>query len=320
MQLTDKRMSEIFRNPFYCGFLAHNLLDGELIEGRQEKLISKEVFLGANYALKVKRKEFKQKPLNDSLPLKHFFRCDTCGNYLRGYIVKKKLIYYYKCANGKCSCNKSAKELHARFTDTLNHYTIDEGSIPALQERMEAIFEEANQSHAEEFAFLEERYNGVTRKIERLEERFMEEEIDKAFFEKFSSKLKEEKRQMEAEMDKQPLKKSNLNKYIDFALSTACNLSSLWENGDYEMKQKLQFMLFPEGIYYNKKNDESRTGRVNSVFELLCSLSGDLAGQKKGEISMIKNLPDSVPGVGVELYVFVFFLFILKYLIYNILI
>ena len=126
-----------------------------------------------------------------------------------------------------------------------------------------------------------ERFNEVNKKIEKLENRFMEEDIDKAFFEKFSSKLKGEKREIEAEIEKQPLKKSNLNKYMDFAISTACNLSSLWEKGDYEMKQKLQFMLFPEGIYYNKQKDESRTERVNSVFVLLCSLSEGLAGHKK---------------------------------------
>jgi len=28
LRLDKKRLSELFRNPFYCGYIAHSLLDG----------------------------------------------------------------------------------------------------------------------------------------------------------------------------------------------------------------------------------------------------------------------------------------------------
>ncbi len=34
----------------------------------------------------------------------------------------------------------------------------------------------------------------------------------------------------------------------------------------YIAKQRIRFLLFPEGITYNKKTDECRTPRINSVF------------------------------------------------------
>lgn len=38
----------IFFNPFYCGIISNKLLDGILVEGQHEKLISKDTFLAVH--------------------------------------------------------------------------------------------------------------------------------------------------------------------------------------------------------------------------------------------------------------------------------
>src|ERR1700744_3688024 len=43
--LCHQRVADIFRNPFYCGLIAHNMLDGAVIPGNHEGIISKELFL-----------------------------------------------------------------------------------------------------------------------------------------------------------------------------------------------------------------------------------------------------------------------------------
>jgi hypothetical protein len=50
--LDKKRLSEVFRNPFYCGYVAHSLMDGQVIKGKHDALISEELFLRANDVLK----------------------------------------------------------------------------------------------------------------------------------------------------------------------------------------------------------------------------------------------------------------------------
>ena len=59
------------------------------------------------------------------MPLKQFIYCDSCKLPLTGYFVKKKGLYYYKCRTKGCSCNKSAKALHATFTEDLKTYQLD---------------------------------------------------------------------------------------------------------------------------------------------------------------------------------------------------
>ncbi|MHB8402866.1 MAG: recombinase family protein, partial [Bacteroidia bacterium] len=38
-------LTDIFRNPFYCGFMSHNLLNGEVIKGKHPPLIDEDLFL-----------------------------------------------------------------------------------------------------------------------------------------------------------------------------------------------------------------------------------------------------------------------------------
>jgi hypothetical protein len=46
--LATQRVSDIIKNPFYCGLILHNLLEGKVVEGNHEKLVSNELFLKAN--------------------------------------------------------------------------------------------------------------------------------------------------------------------------------------------------------------------------------------------------------------------------------
>jgi site-specific DNA recombinase len=39
LKLHHQRISSIFRNPFYCGLMAHNMLEGKVIEGNHEKMV-----------------------------------------------------------------------------------------------------------------------------------------------------------------------------------------------------------------------------------------------------------------------------------------
>ena len=41
VKIYKQKLSMIFSNPFYCGIISNKLLNGKLVEGQHEKLISK---------------------------------------------------------------------------------------------------------------------------------------------------------------------------------------------------------------------------------------------------------------------------------------
>ena len=177
-KITLKFLFLVFRNPFYCGMLSHKALGGEIIEGKHEALVSKEIFLKVN-DIKNRNYGTSKNPDFESTPLKMFLKCDTCGEYMRGYVVKAKRLFYYKCENKKqCSCNKSAKELHKKFEEILQEIALDEKYIPLFKLQMQTIYNELNENRDKLNGEFQKQLNELKKKMERMEERFINEEID----------------------------------------------------------------------------------------------------------------------------------------------
>ena len=62
--------------------------------------------------------------------------------------------------------------------------------------------------------------------------------------------------------------------------------------GNYGEKSRLQKIIFPEGISYDRKTDRVRTPRVNSFFEPIVGISMGVEVDGQNEVSRFaQNLP-----------------------------
>jgi len=107
-----------------------------------------------------------------------------------------------------------------------------------------------------------------------VEERFVLEEISKEQFEKFNDKYCRQRDQISKELINNSKISSNLEKTVAKGIKIAENLSQVWISSGFENKQKLQYVLFPERIMYNKETDPVRTSRVNALFAEIPILTG----------------------------------------------
>ena len=282
VKTTVKTLGGFFKNPFYCGLLSHMALGGEMVEGKHEPLVSKEIFLKAN-DIKFRDYGKTQNPHFESTPLKMFLKCDVCEEHMRGYLVKAKNLFYYKCDNKKnCSCNKSAKLMHEKFETILNEISLDKKYIPLFKLQLKKIYNEINENQDKINGQFQKQLLELKNKMERLEERFINEEVKPDLYEKFSAKFKQEQWEIEQQIGGCPVSASNLEYYINRSIEFCTELPALWASGSFQDKQKLQKLLFKEGIYYNKQKDETRTTKINSVFLLNASLKGITGGKKNG--------------------------------------
>ncbi len=290
LKVTIQRISDYFRNPFYCGLMAHSALEGQIIEGNHEKLISKEIFLQLNDLIKDKF-GFKLNPQSEPIPLKRFLKCDKCGELLRGYKSKKIQKYYYKCATIGCNCNKRADDLHKNFLKKVSEYTLDinEDHNKVLKREMLLIYNELNKQSEQDSQQIEKQLGEANKKIDRIEERYVLEEIDRAMYEKFYFKFKAEKAEIEKQLATTTIKVSNLEKCTEKVVTLSSKLATVWHCGDFKDRQNLQNLLFPDGMTYNRKNDECRTPRVNEVFGYVADQTRDLAEGRRGYTPSFSN-------------------------------
>ena len=299
-RLTNNRLTDILRNPFYCGYVSHNLLEGEMVRGKHEPLISEEIFLQANDLLKRNAYGYKQLDKNNDIPLRHFVRCADCETPWVGYIVKKKRLYYYKCNKIGCRCNRSAKAMHASFEKFLGEYQLDGRFIEAVKDQLLYTYRSLTVTDKEVVRAIKQGLAEIEVKIEKVQERFAFGEIDRDVFEKVGGRLKEEKKKIEAQLEEPKNKLSNPSEFIQNALEMCSNLANLWVSADYDGKRKLQEIMFPGGIMYDKKIDDYRTMNVNVIIDLIRLISSNSEQKESGQLRNISELSASVPKAGIE--------------------
>ena len=298
VKINEKRLSELFKNPFYCGILITKMLPGEIIVGKHKPIVSKEDFLKINAPdskhLKTKKTD------NINLPLKQFIYCEYCKKPLTGYLVKSKNLYYYKCRTKGCGCNKSAKKLHNEFSKTINNFQVNPKYNSIIKDVMIYTYDNITKELRQEEIQLKKELKAIELKLEAIEERFAIGEIDSGIYQKFKSKYIETQNEIAANLDQSFLSSSNLNEAIDLAIKMSSNINEIWTSGDLKQKKKIQNLLFPSGIGYDKLNDKVRTTRVNSLFAAMPVIEREILKTKNGESIQMNQFSVRVSPTGFE--------------------
>ena len=95
--ISKQRLSDMWRNPFYCGIISHKMLDGEIVKGNHEALISQETFLKVQDIISQNNQGYSVEKKNTDRPLAGTILCPICGSKLTGYFNKQRGRHYYKC-------------------------------------------------------------------------------------------------------------------------------------------------------------------------------------------------------------------------------
>ena len=93
---------------------------------------------------------------------------------------------------------------------------------------------------------------------------------------------------------------SNLNQAVEKGLSISKNLYQLWVSSAYNEKQKLQYLVFPEGMCYDKENKVVLTNRANSLIAEIALQQSVVDENKNGNLLEDYHFGSSVGRTGFE--------------------
>ncbi|WP_258543802.1 recombinase family protein [Parvicella tangerina] len=300
VHINERILSKVFKNPFYCGIIVNRLIPGEVIQGKHEPMVSQDLFIQVNDIIDNKRSHpVSHKEEDEELPLKRFLKCD-CGTPMTGYLVKKKGLYYYKCRVKGCKNNKSAKKLHKQFETMLSSFSIEEWQIDIIKDGLKSIYSDLFQEQFETNKRFKAQISEAKTKIESIEEKYVLGDIPEELFKKYKAKYKGEIEDLEKMIGNTSVGSSNLEKCLDFISQTLSNPLKMWGMSKIDLKMRLQNLMFPDGIVYDRENDRVRTFRINALFAPIPEITRVLRGQKKGEIINFDNFSYMVGDVGFE--------------------
>jgi site-specific DNA recombinase len=275
LNIYKQKLSMIFSNPFYCGLLANRMLNGRLVEGTHERLISKELFLKVNNIRQTANKYgvAHQKEI-ETVPLKVFMECPVCGQGYTGYVVKKKNLWYYKCRTKGCCANKNASRVNTQFEAFLSQYQVKEEYVSLLIDELIDSMENLNEMNKQRQQELNTSLHEVQKKIDTIEEKyFVSGEMSKETYEKFLAKFSKEKEEIQGSFQNNFTKSSNLERTIEEAVTFSSKAVLAWSSSPVKVKERLQRLIFPDGITYNMKTELFRTEKVNALFSLNAELN-----------------------------------------------
>lgn len=306
VKMSSQKLSDMWKNPFYCGMMSSKLMDGKVIQGNHEPLINPEIFLKVNQ-INVKRpKGYQVEKQCPNRPLLGDLKCYKCGRKLTGYFVKKKKIYYYKCQ--KCpgvaittttrsqpQCRIGAHEL---FVELLQFYELKPELVGPFKQQIQQIIDLTNHSQKSNEALYKKRLTELENDKEKLEEGFAFGRIREELFKKYMSKKDDEILKLREETVTSQFDLSDLQKHLDQATDFIQNISKYWVCGSLDVKRRIQRLVFPEGFYIDPQNRQYLTDKVNSLFRLNVRLSSDFGSRQKKIPAENSEDSDSVPGAG----------------------
>ena len=271
LTIDRRHLNKLLHNPFYCGYITHNLLgydeNGEPIQvqGNQEKLIEESLFMKIQNQSKA---GYEHQEETDNFPLKRHVKCADCGGYLTGYTVKARGRDYYKCNKKGCKSNHSTEKLHNKYVAILNSYGIPDAFTPILSKVLKKVFEAYNENKGTAKSLFKKRETETLKQMQELKIKCGLGQIDESVYKETLTYLNTSLAEIRRGLEESSQNLSNEQKFIDRVITTACKLGTLWKEANFSTRQTLQNLVFPNGIIYDKVLDDYRTDEENEVFKI----------------------------------------------------
>ena len=287
LSLTKQKLHKILVNPFYAGKIRHKFTNMELIDGQIEPAVTYMDFLRVQEILSGRTGTYVQQKEKPTFPLTHYVLCGEDGKPLTSYTKTKKLktrmleFGYYKCNQQGCNTNVSAKEMHEKYEALLCKYDVGEEVLSAFSVIIGRMLNSYSEVSGRESSELKRKISEIKKTIKEVKLRFACGKIDEETYSVAIQEYTNRKDVLLLELEKWQMNLSNQKEMIPVVIATASKIGTLWKNADLETKKKIQNLVFPEGIFWDKKKRNYRTKKRNAVFELLDRFSMTY-GDKKG--------------------------------------
>ena len=274
----------MLRNPIYIGLLKSKKWH-KTVRGLHQPIVDETIFNKVQLVLSGKKLIIAPYQRNRvDFPLRRFLRCSECGRPLTGgqsrSATGKQYGYYncYKCRAVKSLPTQRASEEFAQLLERLQ-------PTPLMLEEFPAILKEEWAKRVGESAVLVSKLRRDLSERRETQEKLVQKYLDGdkhivPIFERMNRRFEEEIAQLEAQIAEAEMEKATVEELIDFSKSLLVNVAEAWKRADMDQKQRVQNVLFPNGLRYHPEK-----GILNSDKDCLFN---QLEGLLNGKIYMAR--------------------------------
>ena len=256
--VSPQTFQQMLVNSIYAGWLFVDGWEIDRVRGDFEALVSDEVFDQVQAVLKGKGlSATTHQRCHPDFPLRHFVRCGACMTPLTGSWSKgrSKSYPYYRCRDSRCrAINMRKADLENRFTDYLRRLTPKTEYLSLFREIVLDTWHRKQAEATGTARRLQRRLDDRQRRKDRLVEAFVHERaIDRETYQEQLDKIAEEIALTDMALHDAKLDELDVEAVLGFAEHLMLEAARLWDEISPDQKQRLQSVLFPEGVWYSEE-------------------------------------------------------------------
>ncbi len=204
--LSRDQITMFLSNPFYYG---HFRYMGEVYEGRHKPIVTKQLWDKVQVVLKDRGRVHKS-PYNDPRPFCGLLRCGQCGCAITG---ENKTKYqkngtthhyvYYRCTRKKGICRELAvrdEVLDLQLTNILKDFVMPPDWAETLEKMADKHSQQSAHSTAGFVQDLRSKVLDIDRKLQRLRDIYLDQDIERDEYLKDKNTLMSEKKSLEGQI------------------------------------------------------------------------------------------------------------------------
>lgn len=238
-------------NPVYAGLIkvpAHYDDPETIVKGVHQGIVSESIYW--RIQAKLNNKLPRRRGDNAVMPLKGVVK-HSCDKLLTASRSKGKCNYfwYYVCMN--CKKNISAKKMHDQLLQIISHFNMSEADISRIADIVAKAVTARLASHTQDIERNKKDLKAAKAKLHGLEEKYLENDIDKDSYRKWRAQIKNDIAIFEDNIVSLNVPAARIWAKYEEKLLLLQNLSALYEKASLAGKQLFLNMVFDNNLYHD---------------------------------------------------------------------
>lgn len=296
----------IIERPEYAGYVHDKFTNYELVEGKHEALISKDLYWHNQKLIskKTKVKETYSKH-NPTYPLKEVLLCIGCNKPLYGSAPKTgggksnsaRYHCYRKGCEGVSKRSLGIAESHEAWLAMLRNVQPTDGFLRGYKEILirqatkenERINDKVKNQRWVMSDIAETRLNAIEDRLMEKDEKRKQELSE--LIERLDNRKLDAKEKLDELEDQQTVQEAK----ITYAINHMHDIAKQWLDADYDLRVRFQTMLFPQGTTFNMETVEFGTKQISPLYRYVTNKK-DLSEPEKSSLVTARGIEPRLPG------------------------
>jgi site-specific DNA recombinase len=278
-KVSPETFRRLLENPIYTGVLNVETWEGEHV-ACFDPLVDRETFNHVQHILKGLRPHIIPNQRNHpGFPLRAFVRCGGCDKPVTaGYSTGRHSVKYgyYHCQNASCpsKLNERREDMHEKFLDFVATITPRPDLMKMFRETVESVWVERYREVDARLSKLQETVSDLRKRRTKLYQAHVDDRLPTDVFLELKAELDAETMEAECKHDSARMDEIKVDEVLEFCERVLCNVPMLWRECSLGQQQRLQQVLFPQGVLYDQKTGY-RTATTCLFFNMLDGNSKD---------------------------------------------